>query len=244
MKNKIRQFYLKEIFTPSFIGIFINPLYFIRKGLFRGVLANKKYLSGRLLDFGCGEKPYKEYFEVDEYVGLEIQGYDAENNKSKADVYYDGTTIPLADCHFDSIFSSEVFEHVFNLEQVLKELNRVLKPGGYILITIPFVWYEHSIPYDFARYTSFGIAHLLKNNGFDIVVSEKTTNYTETVIQMWNAYIYQDIFPSNLVIKALLNPIFIAPLTVFGIILSKLLPENRNFYHNNIIVARKQISLS
>jgi hypothetical protein len=90
--------------------------------------------------------------------------------------------------------------------------------------------------------TSFGIKHLLEKNGFDIIVSEKTTNYVETMFQMWNAYVHQFVFPSNKVIKAILTPIFIAPVTLLGIIFSFFLPENKHFYHNNILVARKKVT--
>lgn len=237
----LRQFYLKEIFRPSLIGIFINPVYFIRKGLYRGVMMNKKYLSGRLLDFGCGDKPYKSIIEVSEYVGLEIETENPKQKKEQTDVFYDGKHIPFGDNYFDCIFSSEVFEHVFNLDQIIKELNRVLKPGGNILVTVPFTWIEHDIPYDFARYTSFGITHLLKSNGFEVIKLEKSTNYVETVFQMWNAYVHEFIFPSNKFIKAALTPVFIAPVTILGIVLSFILPRNKYFYHNNIVVARKNI---
>lgn len=239
MIQRLKRFYLKEMFMPSFLGIFINPMYFIRNGIKRGVLSNKKYLTGRLLDFGCGNKPYAELIDVKEYIGVEIEDNNHVQAEKNIEAYYDGKTIPFSDNYFDSILSSEVFEHVFNLEQILKELNRVLKPGGHMLITVPFVWEEHSMPYDFARYTSFGIKDLLLRNGFSIISAEKTTNYVETVFQMWSAYIYQSIFPKNKFVKAILTPIFIAPVTITGIFLSWILPKNKNFYHNNIITARK-----
>jgi SAM-dependent methyltransferase len=71
--------------------------------------------------------------------------------------------------------SFEVFEHIFSPHQVLAELHRVLRPGGTILISIPFVFREHEKPFDFARYTSFGIRHLLIECGFSIQQIEKTT---------------------------------------------------------------------
>jgi len=84
------------------------------------------------------------------------------------------------------------------------------------LITVPFVWDEHEIPYDFERYTSYGIKHLLENHGFEIVNLMKTTNYIETIIQMLCAYISQHIFRKNIV-KILLNPLLISPIMILGI---------------------------
>jgi SAM-dependent methyltransferase len=243
MIHKLKQIYMKEMqmFAPSFLGIFMNPFYFIRNGLYRNILANKNFLKGRLLDFGCGQKPYKDFFDVEEYIGLDIEKSGHDHKNEKIDVYYDGKKIPFDNNYFDSVFSSEVFEHIFNLEEILSEIYRVTKPGGHLLATMPFVWDEHEIPYDFARYTSFGIDHLVKKAGFETILIDKSTNYVETVFQMWNAYIAQYVMPKNVSneLRLLLTVIFIAPVTITGIFLSKILPQNKNFYHNNIIVARK-----
>jgi SAM-dependent methyltransferase len=239
MLHRLRKISSKERFNPSFLSIFINPLYFARRGLYKGVSLNKRYLNGKLLDFGCGNKPYKGLFDVQEYIGLDIEESGHSHKNEEIDVYYDGKTIPFPDNHFDSIFSSEVFEHIFNLEEILTELHRVSKPGGHMLITLPFVWDEHETPYDFARYSSFGIVYLLKKSGFEVIAIEKTTNYVETVFQMWNVYISQYIFPSNRFLNVLMTPLFIAPITIIGIFLSKILRENKNFYLNNIVIAKK-----
>lgn len=239
MFKKLKQIYLDELFHPSFLSLFINPLYFLRKGLLRGISSYSQHMKGVMLDFGCGSKPYKKLFNVSEYIGLDIQESGHTHKSEQIDVYYDGEKIPFDDNYFNSIFSSEVFEHVFNIEDILIELNRVLKPDGMLLATVPFVWDEHEIPFDFGRYTSFGIKHLLEKHGFKLIKSEKTTNYVETVFQMWNAYIYQYVLPVNPLIKLLLTIIFIFPTNVLGIILSKILPDNRNFYNNNIILAQK-----
>jgi SAM-dependent methyltransferase len=242
MIHKLKQIYTKEKFSPSLLGVFINPYYFCRRGLYKGIDSNKRFMKGRLLDLGCGEKPYKEVFDVREYIGLDIEESGHSHKNEQIDVYYDGKTIPFGNNYFDSIFSSEVFEHIFNLEQILNELHRVIKPGGHMLITLPFVWDEHEIPYDFARYTSFGIEHLLKKNGFEIITIEKTTNYVETVFQIWNVYVNQFVLPSNNFLKVLMTPLFIAPVTIFGIFVSKILPKNKNCYLNNIVVAKKPTS--
>jgi SAM-dependent methyltransferase len=239
MLFKLKEFYKKEKFHPSFVSIFINPSYIIRKGLFRGVSSNAKYMKGIMLDFGCGCKPYKNLLNVQEYIGLDIKESGHDHTKERINVFYDGKKIPFGDNHFDAVFSSEVFEHIFNLDEILNELHRVMKPGANILITVPFVWDEHEIPYDFARYTSYGIKYLLESKGFQIIKIEKTTNYMETIFQMWNTYISQYVLPSTPCLKIILNPLFIAPTTMLGILLSKILPDNRNLYHNNIVVAKK-----
>lgn len=227
------------MFCPSLFGVFFNPFYIIRKGLFKNILNYRNYLSGTMLDFGCGKRPYKHLFNVQNYIGVDLDESGHDHKNEHIDVYYDGKKIPFDNDHFDSVFSSEVFEHIFNLGEILDELYRVTKPGGHMLITLPFVWDEHEIPYDFARYTSFGIEHLLTKAGFKIIHSTKTTNYVETIFQMWNAYVNQHILPSNQILKILFNPVLIAPITILGIALAKILPKNDKFYHNNVIVCRK-----
>lgn len=235
----LKRLYNKSLFQPTFFGLFFNPFFIIRRGLFRNIAQLSGHLHGRLLDFGCGSKPYRSLFDVTAYIGtdVEVSGHDHLNED--IDVYYDGTTLPFDDASFDSIFSSEVFEHIFNLPEILNELHRVLKPGGHMLVTVPFVWDEHEIPYDFARYTSFGIRHLLTEKGFTIVKETKTTNYVATLCQMWAAYVYQHILPKNKVARIALTPLFITPITICGLTFSAILPTNMKFFHNNVLVVRK-----
>ena len=238
----LRRVYFKAQFEPSLLGLLINPFFILRLGLFRSIRANRAYMSGRMLDFGCGNKPYRSLFEVDEYVGLDTHDSGHDHTHDEIDVFYDGKRIPFDDAYFDSVLSSEVFEHVFNLPEVLTEIARVVKPGGHLLITIPFVWEEHEVPYDFARYTSFGISSLLRDAGFEIVVLKRTTRYLETIFQSINAYIVKGLFRSNRYVKVLLTPILIMPLTILGLVLSRLLPNEESLYSNLLIVAKKNES--
>src|SRR5690606_22363204 len=201
-------------------------------------------MHGKLLDFGCGSKPYKALFTVSEYVGTDIEVSGHDHRHEAIDVYYDGKTLPFADESFDSVFSSEDFEHVFNLSQILGELRRVLKPGGHMLFTVPFVWDEHEIPYDFARYTSFGLKHILQEKGFVVVQEKKTTSYVSTLCQMWAAYVYQHIFPKHKILRIALTPLFITPITLSGLLFSAILPRNANFFHNNVMVVQKPANRS
>ncbi len=226
------------MFNPGFIGLLVNPFYIIRRGLFKGIKANAATLHGKLLDFGCGSKPYKHLFDVSSYVGLDIKESGHGRQHDAIDVFYDGKEIPFKDNSFDCVFSSEVFEHVFNLDTVIKEINRVCKMDGKLLITLPFIWEEHEIPFDFARYTSFGIKHILETAGFEVIKQTKTTSYIETLVQLWSSYVHQYIL-RNKIVGIVLNPILISPLMLIGILLSKILPKNANFYHNNIVLAKK-----
>lgn len=78
--------------------------------------------------------------------------------------FYDGETIPFENNSFDSIVSTKVLEHLFTIYELLEEFYIVLKPNGKAVITTPFMWEEHEIPYYFARYTTPDLLHLYKYN--------------------------------------------------------------------------------
>src|SRR6516225_8308589 len=95
------------------------PAYLTRNSLLKTISKLAPQLKGRLLDFGCGAKPYKTLFAVDEYIGLDFENPGHPHLNEQIDVFYDGKTIPFENACFDSIFSSEVFEHIFNIEDIL-----------------------------------------------------------------------------------------------------------------------------
>ena len=142
----------KEAYNPTALGILLNPVYLIRRGLWKRVSSIAPRLEGKVLDFGCGSKPYESLFTLcNEYVGVDLEFTGHDHAESKVDVFWDGKTLPFDENYFDACVSFEVFEHIFEPDAVLAELSRVLKPGGSLLITTPFVYGEHEVPFDFAR---------------------------------------------------------------------------------------------
>ena len=210
MKNILKNIYIKESFYPGWLlGIWINPAFIVRRGLLKGVkVISSKLQGGKLLDIGCGSKPYEHLFNVEKYIGIDIQISGHDHATSKVDKFYNGLDIPFKDNEFDWAFSSEVFEHVFDLNGLLKETNRVLTSGGKLAFTCPFVWEEHEQPYDYARYTIFALYDLMKNNGFEIENTYKSSTYIETVLQILSIYIYQKCLPKNPYLKIILMPFF------------------------------------
>ncbi len=239
MFKKFKEIYRKEQFNPKILGLFINPFYFARKGLYTNVSSLVSNLTGKLLDVGCGTKPYENICDnVSEYIGLEIDD-EGNRNHSFADVFYDGKTIPFEDKKFDSILSNQVFEHVFNPNEFLKEINRVTKMEGIFLMTVPFVWDEHEQPYDYARYSSFGLKYILDKNGFDIIEHRKSNNGVEMIFQLINDYIYKTTLSKNRYINLASMLFLMAPINMLGVVFASVLPRNNDLYLDNIVVARK-----
>jgi SAM-dependent methyltransferase len=238
IKEKLISFYFREMHSPSWVSLFINPFYFARKGLYRSIKAIAPQITGRTLDVGCGSKPYKFLYNSSEYIGLEI---DTKENKSlkDADYYYDGNNFPFNDNDFDSIVANEVFEHVFNPDNFLNEINRILKTDGKLFMTIPFVWDEHEQPFDYARYSSYGIKSILEKHGFAIVEQRKSVSDIRVIFQLLNLYTFKKLVSKNGMINLLVTLIFIAPINILGSLINLILPLNSDLYLDNIILARK-----
>lgn len=233
---------ISKDFNPSLR----HPLYFIRKGLLNGIKKYSAELGGLLMDFGSGSKPYKSLFSAEKYIGVDYSSEGHPHDDEAIDVFYDGKTIPFPDNYFDSVFSSEVFEHVFNLEAIIPEIARVMKPGGKILITCPFVWNEHEVPVDYARYTQFALKHLLEKNGFNLTVVDKSGNFITAISQLIVLYNDTHLIPKFgvlnkvPVVSSLIRFVFIFITNTMGLLLSKILPTPQDIYLNNIILAIKK----
>lgn len=230
---------IKYEFNPN---IFYSG-YLLRKKLLRAVDKYSKYMAGTMMDFGCGSKPYQSLFNVEKYVGVDFQGEGHSHESEQIDVFYDGKTLPFPDNYFDSVFSTEVFEHVFNLEEMIKEIRRVMKPGAKILVTCPFAIPEHEQPNDYGRYSSFGIKHLFEKNDFKVIEYEKIGTHFDTLIQLRITFYSLVLFPKLdklAIVKPICQAIIYPLYNIYAIIGSKLFARKDALYMNNIIVCEKK----
>ncbi len=137
--------------------------------LWRDLAAELPKLEGRVIDVGCGLQPYRKLLgpRVTEYVGVDRRG-----PLSYVDVEGDALSLPFADASFDSLMSTQVLEHVLDPRLALVNMARVLKPGGRIVLTAPGTWPAHEVPYDFTRFTRWGLETMFEAAGFvDVKVS-------------------------------------------------------------------------
>lgn len=237
-QSKIKSWILKEQLNPDFWGLFINPFYFARKELYKNIKSLSDKITGKTLDIGCGEKPYEALFHSDSYWGMDLKISGHKHNTEKIDVFYDGNKFPFSNESFDSLIVSQVLEHIFNPDEFLDEVNRVLKTDGFLLLTVPFVWDEHEQPFDYGRYSSFGIKHLLEKHNFRFVEHKKTASDFRAIIQIANSYFFKITYAKSIYLLPI-TLLLTIPVNILGVIFYKLLPKNEDLYLDNIVLCKK-----
>lgn len=129
---------------------------------------SKKYdmENKNILDVGAEERPYKKYFKKLKYFSQDI----TQNKAGSIDfVGAINNGVPeIKSGSFDYILCTQVLEHIPEPDKAFKEFNRILKPGGKVFLTTHMCYFEHMIPYDYFRFTRYGLRYLGESNGFEM----------------------------------------------------------------------------
>ena len=151
----------------------------------------ESYLSGSLIDIGCGSKPYKDMLSpfVDEHVGVDHKA--TFHDKSNIDLFGTAYEIPADNKSFDSAICTAVLEHLEEPEQALRECHRVLKPGGAAIYSVPFIWHLHEEPRDFYRYSKYGLKYLFEKTGFEVLEITPLSGFWVTFAQLFVYNLYR-----------------------------------------------------
>jgi SAM-dependent methyltransferase len=167
MTNKLEKF-KSDWFINLDSKVMPQSFYIIRKSLLNAVTELKPKLHGVVVDLACGIMPYKEYLRsdlIERYIGIDLEPTEY-HNQVKPDYYWNGEIIPLEDASVDFVIATEFLEHYFDTNHILKEIKRVLKPGGTFFFTVPSVWPLHEAPFDYHRFTPFALEKYFKKSEF------------------------------------------------------------------------------
>jgi SAM-dependent methyltransferase len=168
----------------------------------------EKQVLRNIIDLGCGVKPYEELFPfVDKMVGFDIEKND------RVDFVGVNWDLPFNDNEFDALISTQVLEHTRKIPETIKEIKRVVKGGGLIFISVPFVFPEHGAPYDYYRFTKYGLIEIFSD--FEIISLKESSGFISTILRSINVFF--NFFPGS---KYYLFPIYFIN-NIFGIIVDK-----------------------
>ncbi len=176
---------------------------------------NKHLIIGNAYELGCGLQPLRKFIleTADKYVPVD---WEESVHDVKPDIYADlnKPIDKIADNVADSIISISVMEHLYNPANLVNESYRILKPGASMLLQIPFQWLVHDAPYDYCRFTRYGLQKLFNNAGFvDVQIQEQILFWTTWTLKFnyhLDSHIVSHIRPFKLqrLARFLIKPIY------------------------------------
>lgn len=195
-------------------SIFANN-YLNRKPVEKAMISFAKYFKTgqKVLDIGCGNKPYEKFFKC-QYIGLD------PFSETKADIIADAWDTPCQDNEFDGIILNQSLEHIAETQKTVSEIKRILRPGGLAILTVPQTMRNHSSPIpsekivlnnfdkkkiryfnvDYYRFTKFGLLYLFKD--FEVMELKETNGYFGTIFQLITYFF------ASLNIKYIFTPLY------------------------------------
>lgn len=193
------------------------------------------------LDLGCGMKPFISSFHRANYVGIDVESSGADEAMKIPDLYFNGSDIPFSENFFDGILCTQVLEHAIDSDGLIRECNRVLKTGGKLIVSVPFLQREHEQPYDFRRFTSFGLVSLLEKNGFKVTTITKVLSPIETLATLFVTYVTNTYGSRGKWSYRLIAYMIVAPTLILAKLLTVKNKVDRDIYCVLIVLANKDL---
>ncbi len=182
--------------SDTFGRTIFHPQYFAKKYAWEAVEWAEKDAKGILLDIGCGRMPYRNTIlpNIEKYIGLDHpETSNLYHGEYKPDIYADATSIPLKDKSVDTVIMLMVLEHLPNPQKALSEIKRVLKPDGIFIASTVQMYPIHDAPYDYFRYTKYGLKDMCKNSGFKIIKIKSRGNFWVFWCQSLNVFLFKSL---------------------------------------------------
>lgn len=205
-----------------------------------GVRRHLDQMRGVVYDLGCGIRPYEADIRrlATSYVGVD---WSNTLHDLRADVVADlNHWLPVPDAVADTVVSFQVLEHLSEPQVMLNEAYRILVTGGTIVLTVPFQWSVHEAPYDYFRYTRFGLQHLFAKAGFtDVVVEEANAFWSMWLLKLnyQTVRLVRGPAPVRFLVRLALLPLWLAD-QLLAPVLDRLWPAP-NETAGYVVVARK-----
>lgn len=137
-----------------------------------------KSINKKVLNIGAGGEIGKHVKKICNKYKAKLMSIDIDKNR-EPDIICDVKNMPFKNNNFDIIVCAEILEHVLFPHESINEMHRVLKQNGALILTTRFIFPLHDVPYDYFRYTKYGIKELL--NSFKEVIVKEQLNWIETI---------------------------------------------------------------
>ena len=145
----------------------------------------------RVLDIGSGNADYNLH-RSNQHLRLDYPETGQYYSK-RPDVYGDARKLPLKTESMDVVLLLEVLEHIPDTESTIHEIRRVLKDGGMLYLSVPFIYPAHDLPHDYFRFSIAGASHLLQKNGFSVELVQVHGNSMVTILQLFNLVLLEPV---------------------------------------------------
>lgn len=184
----------KVIWVPRRNRYEANPAYVSLGSLFAVTLMAGRYekvirthARGRLLDCGCGDVPYFGFYRESVTEAVCVDWGESAHGRLHVDQEVDLTQpLPFADGRFETVLLADVLEHIPVPGELMREVARVLTPGGKVIVLVPFLYRIHEEPYDFYRYTEYALQRLASQAGLAILEVEPYGGYPDVLMDLVN----------------------------------------------------------
>jgi SAM-dependent methyltransferase len=161
---------------------FFFPFHAVNAGIRRAVVnASAGCSGGTLLDIGCGLRPYEDLFPVDRYFGFDLLDSPRPPGQKLPDVWFDGETIPVRDNSAQHVLCTAVMQYCLDPHSFMRELVRILKPGGNLILVVPQSEALMEAPFDRYRYTLCGVQHLCAAHGLRILRAQAAVGFWQSM---------------------------------------------------------------
>jgi len=226
--------------------VFITHMNYLNwRWLKKSMQKSLKYLQGTCVDIGSGNSPYKNMIlnQIDKYIAIDKGDVHKHMFKSSKEEFLEGDVknLPLEDNPADCIIFTQVLEHVDEPFVALSEIKRVLKKDGVLILSVPFIYQAHAVPYDYFRFSEYGLKKIMKDYEFEIIEFHYQGYFGTTIISIINGFVWEMASKNKTMRNFILLPFLLLLFganNFVGLVLDII--KNKNFTPNFWLIVRKK----
>lgn len=176
-------------FKTNFKGVYSGSLYIVNLQHTQYMPLITEHITGDMMDLGCGPVPYHELYAQRTTSSTCVDWSGSMHGLDLLDVQVDlnaSGPLPFPDGRFDSVLMSDMIVHITRPWLLMAEVNRVLKPGGKVVLTSPFIYWMGEYPHEYYHPSEFALRHLAENAGFEVLVMQTYGGQADVLMDVLN----------------------------------------------------------